>query len=146
MQQDNDQVDNTRFVREVCLPNLLKQTTVVSQTRSETTQYVCDKIFLFDFKLTKSRRRPAIAKLKMFGCGAESIAQVKNAIGWKRDYSNCMEMAEGQQKQQHFEWAAQRNYDEERALLRLRTEVVPRRQLPFECEPVNSLNSCLSVV
>ena len=85
MQPDNEQADYTPFVRGVSLPEFIETDNfcVTTEVRNDTTCLM--QIFPLYYHLTRSQRRVAVAKLKkMFGCGAELIARVKNAIAQKK--------------------------------------------------------------
>ena len=85
MQPDNEQADYTPFVRGVSLPEFIEtdKCCVTTEVRNDTT--CLKQILLLYYHLTRSQRRVAVAKLKkMFGCGAELIARVKNAIAQKK--------------------------------------------------------------
>ena len=85
MQPDNEQADYTRFLRGVSLPEFIETDNccVTTEVRNNTT--CLKQILPLYYHLTRSQRRVAVAKLKkMFGCGAELIARVKNAIAQKK--------------------------------------------------------------
>ena len=85
MQPDHEQADYTRFLRGISLPEFMETDNccVTTEVRNNTT--CLKQILPLYYHLTRSQRRVAVAKLKkMFGCGAELITRVKNAIAQKK--------------------------------------------------------------